>query len=292
MYDRKTVRRRRAVLGLLVAGALILLTAYFGESSSGGLHSAQRGVFSIVTPIQDGASRALKPFRDMINWVGDTIDAKGEVADLRKERDKYRLEAAQNVMGVNDARRYAALLSFDQNYGLDQLGPITGRIIAASPSAWSQRITLNVGTGDGVHKDMPVVGGGGLVGQVNDAAGNGSIVTLITSGELSVGVAVMRNSTDGVYVKGVAKAAVGSANDIVMTFASNTTRPVRVGDLVVTSGTVGNSTTSPSVYPPGIPVGTIFRIENAGGVQQEIHLHPAVNVRDLSEAQVLTKVNG
>ena len=43
MYD-KTVRRRRAVLGLLVASSLILLTAYFGESAGGGLHSVQRGV--------------------------------------------------------------------------------------------------------------------------------------------------------------------------------------------------------------------------------------------------------
>ena len=61
MYD-KTVRRRRAVLGLLVASSLILLTIYFGESSAnGGLHSVQRGVLQAVSPIEDGASRVLKP---------------------------------------------------------------------------------------------------------------------------------------------------------------------------------------------------------------------------------------
>ena len=43
VYD-KTVRRRRAVLALLVVSSLILLTAYFGESAGGGLHSVQRGV--------------------------------------------------------------------------------------------------------------------------------------------------------------------------------------------------------------------------------------------------------
>jgi len=42
VYD-KTVRRRRLVLALLVVLSLILLTAYFGEASSGGLHSVQRG---------------------------------------------------------------------------------------------------------------------------------------------------------------------------------------------------------------------------------------------------------
>ena len=54
MYD-KTVRRRRLVLGLLVACSLILLTAFFGESSGGGLHSVQRGVLEVVSPIQDVA---------------------------------------------------------------------------------------------------------------------------------------------------------------------------------------------------------------------------------------------
>ncbi|MEA2340999.1 MAG: rod shape-determining protein MreC, partial [Solirubrobacteraceae bacterium] len=77
MYD-KTVRRRRAVLALLVVSSIVLLTASFG--GSGGVSSVQRGVFEVISPIQDGASRALKPFRDLFGWVGDTLDAKGQNA--------------------------------------------------------------------------------------------------------------------------------------------------------------------------------------------------------------------
>jgi len=36
VYDRKTIRRRRAVLGLLVLSSLVLLTASFGSSGAGG----------------------------------------------------------------------------------------------------------------------------------------------------------------------------------------------------------------------------------------------------------------
>ena len=43
MHD-KQVRRRRAVLGVLVGASLILLTAYFGESQNSPLHSVQRGI--------------------------------------------------------------------------------------------------------------------------------------------------------------------------------------------------------------------------------------------------------
>ena len=58
MHD-KAVRRRRAVLVVLVAASLILLTAYFQESSNGGLHSAQRGALSVLSPIQEGAIKGV-----------------------------------------------------------------------------------------------------------------------------------------------------------------------------------------------------------------------------------------
>ena len=84
MY-KQTVRRRRAVLGLLVALSLILLTAYFGESAGGGLHALQRGVLQVLAPIQEGANRALKPFRDLAGWFGDTLHARDQRDKLRKE---------------------------------------------------------------------------------------------------------------------------------------------------------------------------------------------------------------
>ena len=86
MYDRKTVRRRRAVLLLLVGCSLILLTASFG----GGLRSIERGALEVFGPIQEGASNVLKPVRDAAGWIGDTLDAKGDLEDAEKERDQLR----------------------------------------------------------------------------------------------------------------------------------------------------------------------------------------------------------
>ena len=91
MYD-KTVRRRRAVLVLLVALSLILLTAYFREAPGGGLHSVQRGFLTVISPIQDGANKALKPVRDLFGWVGDTLHAKGQRDELRKQVDRLQAE--------------------------------------------------------------------------------------------------------------------------------------------------------------------------------------------------------
>ena len=87
MYDRQ-VRRRRAVLLALIVCCLVLVTAYFGESSGGPLKSVQTGAMEVLAPIQEGANKALKPLRDLFGWFGDTVDAKDERDALRKERDQ------------------------------------------------------------------------------------------------------------------------------------------------------------------------------------------------------------
>ena len=45
------------MLALLVAVSLILLTAYFGETPSSPLHSVQRGVVEVLSPIEQGRAR-------------------------------------------------------------------------------------------------------------------------------------------------------------------------------------------------------------------------------------------
>src|ERR671925_2216918 len=105
----KVVRRRRAVLAILVILSLFLLTAYFGESSGGGLHAVQRGAMEVLAPIQEGANRALKPFRDLFGWFGDTLDAKDERDKLRKERDALRTQVAQLTEQNRDLAQYKGL---------------------------------------------------------------------------------------------------------------------------------------------------------------------------------------
>ena len=84
VYDRKAVRRRRAALAVFVALSMAILTAYFGESGGGFFHAIQRGAQEAFAPIETGASRALKPMRDLFGWAGDTFDAKEENEELQE----------------------------------------------------------------------------------------------------------------------------------------------------------------------------------------------------------------
>src|SRR4051812_13741328 len=114
MY-KKSVRRRRAVLAVLVGLSIALLTAYFGESASGGLHAIQRGFLEVMAPLQEGASRALKPARDLTNWVGDAVDAKSENDDLRADVKRLRAQLAAAQTGERDAGQLRALVGFNRS---------------------------------------------------------------------------------------------------------------------------------------------------------------------------------
>lgn len=280
MYD-KTVRRRRAVLALLVAGSLILLTASFG--GGGVLSSVQRGVVTVVSPIQEGASRALKPVRDLFGWVRDTVDAKGKVADLERERDAYRRQAVAGTAALRENARLQEMLDLNESLSLDVYEPVAARTIGVDPSVWWSQITINRGTSDGVRVDQPVVTGKGLVGRVSFATGSTAIVTLITDHTTYVPARVNETGVDG----GVA-AETGRPDDLVMQYTTRNDRVDR-GQVVVTAGTRARSDALRSLYPPNIPIGEVTQVDDPGTDDQRVHVRPFADVRRLEFVQVLTK---
>jgi rod shape-determining protein MreC len=282
VYD-KTVRRRRAVLGLLVAGSLILLTAYFGESAGGGLHAVQRGVVEVVSPIQEGASRALKPVRDLVGWVGDTIDAKGEVKQLRAERNALRERAVTGAAAARENDQLRRLLKLDRARGLSDEAPVGARVIGQDPNVWWSQVLINKGSSDGVLPNHPVVGPEGLVGVVTTAASNSAVVTLLTDHRTAVGARIAESG-----VGGVIQVEAGRPNDLVLKFTTRNDE-VTPGQNVITAGTQSRTDRVTSLYPPRIPIGRVTRVDDPATDDQEVHVRPFANMRRLDFVQVLTR---
>jgi rod shape-determining protein MreC len=292
VYD-KTVRRRRAVLATLVVSSLILLTAYFGESAGGGLHAIQRGVMEVVSPIQEGASRALKPFRDLFGWVGDTFDAKDDLEDVRKERDEWKDRATRSEAAIRENRQLRELVGLGKALGLEEYGPETARVIGQSPTLWYATISIDKGTSAGIEKNMPVIAsdgrdsGTGLIGKVTFAASNSAKVTLITDQSVAVPA---RNVTG--TASGVVQTKVGDPRDLVMQFVQRDD-PIEVRDTIVTSGTTSDADRLEGLCPPNIPIGRVTAIDEPETDAQEVHVKPFVDLRRIEFVQVLTrKVDG
>lgn len=282
MYDAKTVRRRRAVLGLLVVCSLILLTASFGESG-GPLRSIQRGVVEVISPIQEGASRSLKPVRDLFGWVGDTFQAKGENEDLRKERDRLRAQTAAAKSALLDNRQLRGLLELDQQADLERYKPVTARVIARSSIVLSTTINIDKGSSAGIRVDQPVITGAGLVGKVTFVGTGYAIVTLVTDHRIGVSAKVAESG-----VTGVVESAVGNPRELRMRYTRRSDR-VNKKEMVITAGTRSRDPKLRSLFPPGIPIGEVTDVEEPGTDAQEVHLRPFVDVGRIDFVQVLTE---
>jgi rod shape-determining protein MreC len=282
VYD-KTVRRRRAVLGLLVASSLILLTAYFGESAGGGLHSIQRGVLDVVSPVQEGASRVLKPVRDLFGWAGDTLDAKGQLKDVRKERDALRQELVQTQGKLRESAQLRDQQVLNSEHDLTDNAPVRARVIAKDPNLWFDQVTIDQGTSSGIQRDQAVVNGQGLVGRVTFVSGSTAIVTLITNHTTKIGGTVSESG-----IQGLVEVEQGHPTDLVLNNLSSKDE-LSGGQLVVTSGTTSTVGRDPSPYPRDIPIGRITRVDDVGTDDQQAHLAPFADLRRLDLVEVLTK---
>lgn len=277
MYD-KTVRRRRAVLVLLVVLSLLLLTAYFGEAPGGRLHAVQRDFLAIVSPIQDGANKALKPVRDTIGWFGDTLHAKGQRDQLRKQIDTLRPKLAA---AEAEKRQYQQLLSI---YHLDQLSvndyhPVTATVIGKTPNIWYSTVNIDKGSSAGVQLNDPVVNGEGLVGRVTAVAPDGAQVDLITDSSMGVSARIGSDRATGLV-----QPKVGEPNDLLLQYLPDNAQ-ANPGEYVVTSGTVAS--TDDSFYPPGLLIGTVTSV-NEESAYKSVNVHPFANLHNLDIVQVLT----
>jgi rod shape-determining protein MreC len=282
VYD-KTVRRRRVVLGLLVASSLILLTAYFGESTGGGLHSVQRGVLDVVSPIQEGASKALKPVRDLFGWAGDTFHAKGQLEDVRKDRDALRAQVVELQARVRENAQLKSQIALNDTHGLTDNGPVAAHVIGQDPNLWFTQVTIDRGTSSGVHESQAVVNGEGLVGKVTSATSRSAIVTLATDHTTQIGATVSETG-----VKGVVGVEAGHPTDLVLSSISGKD-VVRPGEMVVTSGTVSKVGKFLSPYPRDIPIGRVTHVDEPGSDNQQVHIAPFANARRLDLVEVLTR---
>ncbi|MBR4651031.1 MAG: rod shape-determining protein MreC [Prevotella sp.] len=171
----------------------------------------------------------------------------------------------------------------------EQKGDSTYRALSASSVLQSYRLTpakvvqnsiherdnymtIDKGTADGVHPDMGVISGKGVVGIVYLSADHYSVVIPVLSSKSSISCMIQRRGYFG-YLRWD-----GKASNIA--YVDDVPRHARfaIGDRIVTSG-------YSSVFPPGIAVGKIIHVFNsADGLSYSVQVQLYTdfgNVRDV-----------
>jgi rod shape-determining protein MreC len=280
----KQVRRRRAVLALLVGVSLILLTAYFGESPNSPLHNVQRGIVEVFSPVQQGASTVLSPVKDVAGWFSDTLNAKSQRNQLRKQVDQLTKQMDYYRQQATLTRQLEQQIKLDNSNSIDTYQPVAADVIGRDPTLWYQTITIDKGSDDGVRFNDPVTGYGALVGKVTTVDPTVSIVTLITDHTFAVAAQVLDSRGD----TGILVPAVGNPNQLLLQDLPSHA-PIQQGDQVVTAGFQDGGLSS--LYPAGIPIGQVSGFnQNELLSNQQVPVTPQADLRHLSVVQVLTRL--
>jgi rod shape-determining protein MreC len=104
---------------------------------------------------------------------------------LQAEIDQMKMQNAAAADQAAAMKQLTALLHLPY---LANLQTVPAEVTDFGTSDFAATIDIDVGRSDGVQLDMPVVGNGGLVGQVVEVSHHTATVRLITDGQSSVGV--------------------------------------------------------------------------------------------------------
>ena len=283
MADDKTIRRRRAVFLLLVVVTLFLLIGSF----LGAFGGAQTGVAGITAPLESAASSVVKPVRDLVNWIGDTARAKGNLKNVTQQRDSLTFQNAGLIGALRRAGEDKNLDGILAASGMTSYGPVKATVTAQSNIVWYRNVRINKGSGAHVAIGNPVIAPNGVAGRVVSVNGGSSVVRLIT--DPASGVTARVGQTPNL-TGSLAPTGVGGANDLVLRDVPSAPA-IHEGDVVTTAGTAGNLTL-PSWFPPDLPIGKVSAVHDPGSETQEVHVRPSADLRGLENVVVLTAVPG
>ena len=262
-------------LVLTVAGLLLLAVTLVTLSASGanGFTSGISNVARDVTkPFATATNAVLAPVgRFFVGAVryGSVTD---ENARLRAALGRARQQGTEQAAMESQLREITALNNLPF---LGSLPRVVAQTTAVDVSNFAATITIDHGRSSGVTVGMPVVGAGGLVGQVVEASRSSAVVRLITDGSSRVGVSTSRGKLTSLVVGH------GATRKLTVEGVPSTSSVDR-GQQLYTSGLQGG------IFPRGIPVGTVEHASGpTGSLNQIITLRPTADLSQLGYVDVV-----
>jgi rod shape-determining protein MreC len=233
---------------------------------------ARRWIAAAVTPVERVLHGSSVSVRNIWSNYVDLRHTRQQDAQLRLDLARMREEEAAFSEDAAQGRRLQKLLDFKQQY---VSATVAAQVIGTSGSDLSHVIYLDKGSADGVRPEQAVITPDGIVGKVRDVTSHSAQVLLI-SDSLS-GAGVILAST---RIRGILR---GSANGTVQINNLTADSRIKPGEQVITSG-------GDLVFPRGIPVGTIEKIEPDPQHQPytAITIKPAADLSQLEEVLVVT----
>jgi len=153
---------------------------------------------------------------------------------------------------------------------------VAANVIAGDATGIFRTLTIDKGSSSGLRKDMAVIAPAGVVGRIVEPPSlYAAKVQLLIDKEAGAGAIIERSGVGGVVV--------GQDRDneppLDLQFVSNLS-DAKVGDRLVTSGL-------DSIFPRGITIGTLVKVEKGVGLYKRIAVAPAVDFAEIGTVLVV-----
>ena len=263
--------RRGIFVIFLMIFALLVYSVQLSQRETTTLF--EKVVLEIMSPFQRGATWIATKVGNWGESYFRLVGVSQENRLLKEENRQLRakLQEMEEIQLTN--QRLQRLLEFREE---QELPALQARVIADDSTSWFRSVMLDKGSSDGVVMGSPVVVAEGVVGRVIRVAPHAARVLLITDASSALSALVQKSRARGVIR--------GAGGVLTLDFAllQNT---IAVGDLVITSGQGG-------VFPKGIPVGTVARVERRNyDMFQTVVVTPNVDFSRLEEVLILKPDN-
>ena len=259
--DASDRRRRRFVALAVLATVALVLVDLVGGPGPGVL---RRGAATVLGPLERVLAPAGQPDTETLQRANDRLSS-----ELREAR-----------LAGADSAALSDMLASPSTAGARVVPARVVGVGAPGPQG-VVRITIDVGSRDGVSADRTVVAGAGLVGRVDSVAPWTSDVLVVGGPDVTVGVRVGDQGALATVGGSAAQGAERDAGELGLNLVETGT--LSVGDEVRTLGSVDGRP-----FVPGVLVGTVSAVEpQRGRLAPSGTVRPAVDVGTLSVVGVL-----
>ena len=255
----------------VVIGHVVLISLQVNTAS--GVRVFEAVTFGLFSEVQRGVDRVVGGVAGFWNRYVGLRSVQAENDALRENVADLRFRLQQERALAQRARGLEALLGLRRDVGFST---VSARVIAGDATPYFRTVTIDRGTGDGVHRDSAVVSPDGVVGRVvSDPGPRAAMVQLLVDRSAAAGALIERTRAAGVVLGD------GYPGVLRMEYVSNL-EDVEPGDIVVTSGIDG-------IYPKGFVIGEVEVVHRGPGLYKTIHIRPKVGFSDLEDVLVIVR---
>jgi rod shape-determining protein MreC len=269
--------RSRLLLVILLVTSLFLITLDLRGVNI--TQSSRSATQSFLAPIQRGVSDLFSPVGSFFSDIRNFGNTKSELKEVKEENAKLREKVIFNEDTLGQLKKLENVLDLA---GRGSYKVVSARVIGkGSAATFSQTITIDAGSNDGVTKDMTVIGELGLVGVVKSTTSSSAIVLLMSDPTFRIGVRIARSQSVGVLL--------GEGDSNYTLQLLDPSGSIEKDDVLLSLGSDNNRP-----FVPGVPVGYVKSVNDSRlTLTQEAVVNSYSNLGSLGVVSVIiSSANG